>query len=670
MKNLLEAIQSRSRKQTSFAYGILTADKYVSTIEQLIGPDACNRMASKGRGSFSDMMQKAAKTLVYSNPEMALEQALEEKRLVQPLDGIELPKNTLMAFKHVLTSSQEDRDGDTLHSDGASPDPNMLLLWQHVHTMPIGKFLTTFDKSNHKLVVGSCIVDMNDLCHDAAVMIDNKMGRFSHGFRALEFTETKARNGHPGGFDVTKFEIMEESLVSVPANVDAQTEEVLLSLVEGGKLTSPIMKQVGSGIRSRRNIIVPGVSIKYRERRGDIQKELLCHSLSDLKTAAEAGLIGSIQDENKSRNRTKTGTEDNPSTSKEANDDADQGNRSKDSNDQKVKSLWGAIPGSWQAIQGELQEQMKPYLSLSGIALGEHDGCYISAMFDDHVLVNVTQTNMESTYEIDWQMNGDSPELTGAPTEVEISISTQTLTEAGKSVGMVLAKPYANEHAARINDPDKYAKIRRQNDKFGDGIHALWGVLDNGKTEVQAIRFDKGQFTAAEAKQWLKDNDYKPMEFEEAAAKSGKQLVTKGVTAQLNIWVDDGGNITTDALPGKSIETLEGQKLGRVLSKANESAIKDAMGCHEEVMKLGPEHASRSTKALVKEAHGHLEGVMNSLGSETNTEVEVKEAMAVFLTKATNAQHKQMVKALEAIEQSNQLDPVTKEYLSLTGKSS
>ena len=187
-------------------------------------------------------------------------------------------------------------------------DPKMLLLWQHIHTMPIGKMLKIVDQNDKRLQVVSCIVDMNQLCHDAAVMVDNDMGRFSHGFRAIEFTETKARDGgQGGGFDVTKFEIMEESLVSVPANIDAQTEEVLLSLVEGGKLTSPWMKQIGRSLREKRGVRVAVPLVRFRERLGDYSKELACTSVADLKAAADAGIIGGKKDENKPGDRGKKG---------------------------------------------------------------------------------------------------------------------------------------------------------------------------------------------------------------------------------------------------------------------------------------------------------------------------------------------------------------------------
>jgi hypothetical protein len=113
--------------------------------------------------------------------------------------------------------------------------------------------LQVAEHSTKRLSLVSCIVDMNELSHDCAVMIDNDMGRFSHGFRAISFNKIKARDGaESGGFDVKDFEIMEASLVSVPSNTDAEVEEVMLGLVEGGKLTSPVMKEYGKSIRNHR----------------------------------------------------------------------------------------------------------------------------------------------------------------------------------------------------------------------------------------------------------------------------------------------------------------------------------------------------------------------------------------------------------------------------------
>ena len=184
MKNadLLKAIRARNGKKTQFNYGIMTADRYVKTVSDAIGLDSSYRFMAKEQTSFNDVMEKASQTLVYSNEDM-----LVEEKGVGGVDGIELPKNTLMVFRHVLTTPRKDRDGDVLRTEGMNPDPKMLLLWQHVHTLPIGKMLRVVEHNTKVLRIVSCIVDMNALCHDAAVMVDNDMGRFSHGFRAVRF---------------------------------------------------------------------------------------------------------------------------------------------------------------------------------------------------------------------------------------------------------------------------------------------------------------------------------------------------------------------------------------------------------------------------------------------------------------------------------------------------
>ena len=77
-------------------------------------------------------------------------------------------------------------------------------------------------------------------------------------------------------------------------------------------------------------------------------------------------------------------------------------------------------------------------------------------------------------------------------------------------------KPYLNEHACRLHDPKKYDRIRRENNKFGEGIHAIWGIKEGEPVELQAIRFDKDKFTVEEAKKWCSDHKYKCILFEPA----------------------------------------------------------------------------------------------------------------------------------------------------------
>jgi hypothetical protein len=340
--DLLKAIRSRQKRRTQFGYGIATADVYVRTMAERAGLVTCYHCASTGQTSFDDVLKKSMRTLVYSNPEMVVEEKTASASGFKAVAGeIELPKNTLMVFRHKLTTSREDRDRDILHSDGMEIDPKMLLLWQHVHTMPIGKYLVTIDQSTKAVRVVSAVVDINKTSHDAAVMIDNGMGRFSHGFRSIEHEKRKDHKTgkETGGFEIYKAEIMEESLVSVPANIDAQTEEVLLSLVEGGKLTSPVMKAVGKSIREGRPT---SVSIKYRERLGDYTRELACGSLQDLKTAADAGLIGTKEENDEDESGTGEGAggdgkKDETGTSKEADGDGTKKEGEGEAGDKEIK---------------------------------------------------------------------------------------------------------------------------------------------------------------------------------------------------------------------------------------------------------------------------------------------------------------------------------------------
>lgn len=84
--------------------------------------------------------------------------------------------------------------------------------------------------------------------------------------------------------------------------------------------------------------------------------------------------------------------------------------------------------------------------------------------------------------------------------------------------------PYPNEHAARMHDPGKYEKFARKN--IAPGVDAVLGIA-GGKSEVQAYRFDRKKFTAAEARAWLKAKNLKPISFEPATGKEAETEMPK-----------------------------------------------------------------------------------------------------------------------------------------------
>ena len=94
------------------------------------------------------------------------------------------------------------------------------------------------------------------------------------------------------------------------------------------------------------------------------------------------------------------------------------------------------------------------------------------------------------------------------------------------------ARPYPNEHAARVRDPENYDDFRRINNELGDGIHIIVGYNEEG-SEIQSIRFDKTMWSDDEARQWLSDNNWDVLEFEPAIEeKSMDEMNSEKVIAE------------------------------------------------------------------------------------------------------------------------------------------
>jgi len=103
-------------------------------------------------------------------------------------------------------------------------------------------------------------------------------------------------------------------------------------------------------------------------------------------------------------------------------------------------------------------------------------------------------------------------------------------------------RPYPNEHAARLTDPEQYDSLRRENDAGGSGIDFIYGIKE-GVSEIQAIRFRSSQFTPAEAREWLAENDFDPIMFEEATGDGEVDRAAPGELSEGDFvqWDSSGG---------------------------------------------------------------------------------------------------------------------------------
>jgi len=63
--------------------------------------------------------------------------------------------------------------------------------------------------------------------------------------------------------------------------------------------------------------------------------------------------------------------------------------------------------------------------------------------------------------------------------------------------------PYPNEHACRLEDPDKFPQKRRENcarRSAGKCLDIIYGILAPNKSREQAYRYKKSVWTASEAR--------------------------------------------------------------------------------------------------------------------------------------------------------------------------
>ena len=175
-----------------------------------------------------------------------------------------------------------------------------------------------------------------------------------------------------------------------------------------------------------------------------------------------------------------------------------------------------------------------------------------------------------SRHEVDKQAEGFRPGEDGYPSNGRIAWALWG-GDAGyswakdKVAGMdedrsyVDERPYPNEHAARLHDPDKYTGFRRDNDAGGPGIDFIFGILADGGTELQAIRFDKNRYTVTQAKAWLREHDHAPIMFEEATGERemADEDLEQRATVKVEIEIDTSDAPMEEDQPEVSVEDVD-----------------------------------------------------------------------------------------------------------------
>lgn len=207
--------------------GILTADRYFRSIEGCFNGGFCptKLFDSADPEQWAKALDLASESLVYSDDEMLVKDVATA--------GMALTPGAIMDFDAVITTTRKDRDGDILETSGAELDPHAPLLWQHIPLQPIGKVVSKTVHTKSRMEGRFAIAD-TELGRDAAVLVEMKALRISHGFEPDEYEPLEGKEGR---FRILKLKILEISLVSIPSNVDA-----VITAFSRNKLHTPLVK--------------------------------------------------------------------------------------------------------------------------------------------------------------------------------------------------------------------------------------------------------------------------------------------------------------------------------------------------------------------------------------------------------------------------------------------
>lgn len=392
---------------------------------------------------WAKAVRKAENQLTFCAPDM-----LPVKARRKTTEG------SVMEFDAVVTSNRIDRDGDILEAKGARVDERSPLLWQHSHMHLIGKLIKVTGQ-NTKRVTARFAIANTPLGQEVAELVKFGALRISHGFNPEEYEERKAKkndddeDGEFLGWHITKYEIMEVSLVSVPSNTDA-----IITAIEDAKLHDPAVKamieqwrkdqarttmliDVGSGKKVEVDALIRDVKPAGVDSAGSgEQRPLLTEAQKEL-------LQAGIQDFYKKP--------------------------------VPAKSYYGPLDGSWEWVTATLRDSALDYLRSQSVPIPRDDPWVnVVATYADYAVTLLCSRNSEErAYRLQWKLADKKPAWTGKPEEVEVTIEIR-----GKAAG------YSRLKSGRVLSKANESKIVDAR----DNCEAIVGIDDVPRAATSLAR--------------------------------------------------------------------------------------------------------------------------------------------------------------------------------------
>ncbi len=490
-------------------YGIGVAASHVKSMAAcLTGSGLCptNIFSQATAEQWAKELADAESCLVYCD-ESTSDSEFMQKSI---REGTDISGGAILEYDCILSSKRMDRDHDIMEQKGGfNLDLKMPLLWQHIQLSPIGKLVKALDQDENVTKCRYAIAD-TALGRDAAVLVKFGALRKSPGFRPSEFVPREIVKNSAGqdqvrGWHIKKADCFEGSLVSIPANADANILATYSKNFDGictafGRdlLKNDLVKHWAKGLYDLRPASSPGftppatkeacgcgtktkattnlataepleagVDLSKVEKcpqcKSDMMASGKCSECSYVKPGKSAGEV-----------ETKMGADcgdDGSGKCKCGGKMADGkcakcGKAKKNLADLFTKDLsaltskmYGASPypvGSFEAIQWQLRSSARSYLESKGIAFITDSYTDIVATMPDSAVVCVTpysSRGKSKCYQVTYSAKDGGVEFDGEPAEVELQ--TQIVAKALDSLPTadpirVKSDAVAAEHPAKL----------------------------------------------------------------------------------------------------------------------------------------------------------------------------------------------------------------------------
>lgn len=255
LAEMLAAVQKRPAYLPSVRGGIGVASSWLKSLEHEVGPRGVQLLKNTPALKWSEMLAKSHEKLVYCNPDQVVTGGMGGgKSFGQSFKEISPTEGSCLDFACVMSSRKQDRDLDVLNPMGADIDPMAPLLFSHMSSEFVGKYIKTLQQDDN-LVATHCSILDNLMGRDMAAGVAFGCFRISHGFHPKEFEPLENQEGWEGtagGWYVKSYHVLEISLVTIPSNTDA-----IITAYSREKFHHPLVKSWAKGYYDSRPTLVP-----------------------------------------------------------------------------------------------------------------------------------------------------------------------------------------------------------------------------------------------------------------------------------------------------------------------------------------------------------------------------------------------------------------------------